>query len=130
MSRRGHSQLPVEERMRVVLAVLSGELTIAEAARRHGTTGKTVGEWRDRFLEAGQAGLENMMPGPTGRNGNSTERRQRAEIEQPWPAPRVDAIEALAAKYAADWPAWGHRLRIWRLGAEHVHEVPSKTSRP
>jgi hypothetical protein len=37
MSRRGHSQLPVEERMRVVLAVLSGELTIAEAARRHGT---------------------------------------------------------------------------------------------
>jgi transposase len=49
--------LPVEERMRVVLAVLSGELTIAEAARRHGTTGKTVGEWRDRFLEAGQAGL-------------------------------------------------------------------------
>jgi transposase len=64
MSRRGHSQLPVEERMRVVLAVLSGELTIAEAARRHGTTGKTVGEWRDRFLESGQAGLENMMPWP------------------------------------------------------------------
>jgi hypothetical protein len=27
----------------------------------------------------------------------------------PWPAPRVDAIDALAAKYAADWPAWGHR---------------------
>ena len=46
MSRRGHSRLPVEERVRVVLAVLSGELTIAEAARRHGTTGKTVGEWR------------------------------------------------------------------------------------
>ena len=38
--------MPVEERVRVVLAVLSGELTIAEAARRHGTTGKTVGEWR------------------------------------------------------------------------------------
>ena len=80
MSRRGHSQLPVEERMRVVLAVLSGELTIAEAARRHGTTGKTVAEWRDRFLEAGQAGLENMMPGPGGRNGTSIGRRQRAEI--------------------------------------------------
>jgi transposase-like protein len=30
----------------VVLAVLSSELTIAEAARRHGTTGKTVAEWR------------------------------------------------------------------------------------
>ena len=114
MSRRGHSQLPVEERMRVVLAVLSGELTIAEAARRHGTTGKTVGEWRDRFLEAGQAGLENMMPGPGGRNGNSTERRQRAEIEQL----KLALAEATV------------QLRIWRLGAEHVHEVPSETSRP
>jgi transposase len=56
MSRRGHSQLPVEERMRVVLAVLSGELTVAEAARRHGTTGKTVAEWRDRFLKGARLG--------------------------------------------------------------------------
>jgi hypothetical protein len=24
-------------------------------------------------------------------------------------APAVDAAEALTAKYAADWPAWGHR---------------------
>ncbi len=27
----------------------------------------------------------------------------------PWPSPAVDAAEALAAKYAADWPAWGYR---------------------
>ena len=27
----------------------------------------------------------------------------------PWPSPAVDAVEALAAKYASDWPAWGHR---------------------
>ena len=114
MSRRGHSQLPVEERMRVVLAVLSGELTIAEAARRHGTTGKTVAEWRDRFLEAGRAGLENMMPGPGGRNGTSIERRQRAEIEQ---------LKLALAEASV-------QLRIWRLGAEHVREVPSETSRP
>jgi putative transposase len=26
----------------------------------------------------------------------------------PWPTLAVDAAEALAAKYAADWPAWGH----------------------
>ena len=66
ISRRGHSQLPVEERMRVVRAVLSGELTVAEVARRHRTTGKMVAEWRDRFLEGGRAGLENMMPGRGG----------------------------------------------------------------
>ena len=27
----------------------------------------------------------------------------------PWPAPAVEAVEPLAAKYAAEWPAWGHR---------------------
>jgi putative transposase len=30
-------------------------------------------------------------------------------VKGPWPTPAVDAAEALAAKYAADWPAWGHR---------------------
>lgn len=37
--------------------------------------------------------------------------RQRAgdRVKGPWPAPKLDAVEALAAKYAADWPAWGHR---------------------
>jgi putative transposase len=27
----------------------------------------------------------------------------------PWPAPAVEKTEPVAAKYAADWPAWGHR---------------------
>ncbi len=27
----------------------------------------------------------------------------------PWPAPVVDRIEPTAAKYAAEWPAWGYR---------------------
>lgn len=27
----------------------------------------------------------------------------------PWPAPVVDHLEALAAKYAEKWPAWGYR---------------------
>jgi hypothetical protein len=30
-------------------------------------------------------------------------------VKGPWPAPRVDAVEAVAAKYATEWPAWGHR---------------------
>ena len=55
-----------------------------------------------------------MMPGPGGKNGNSTERRQRAEVEQL----KLALAEATV------------QLRIWRLGAEHVHEVPSETSRP
>ena len=66
--------------MRVVLAVLSGELTVAEVARRPPHEGEDGCGVADRFLEGGQAGLENMMPGPGGRNGTSIGRRQRAEI--------------------------------------------------
>jgi putative transposase len=27
----------------------------------------------------------------------------------PWPSPKVDQFEPIAAKYAEEWPAWGHR---------------------
>ncbi|WP_280444138.1 integrase core domain-containing protein [Nocardia brasiliensis] len=27
----------------------------------------------------------------------------------PWPSPKVDRFEPIAAKYAEEWPAWGHR---------------------
>lgn len=40
----------------------------------------------------------------------------------PWPAPKVDAIEAVAAKYAAEWPAWGHR-KIAALMRADGHQV-------
>lgn len=44
----------------------------------------------------------------------------------PWPAPRVDAIEAVAAKYAADWPDWGHR-KIAAMRRADGHQVSTST---
>ena len=44
----------------------------------------------------------------------------------PWPAPKVDRIEALAAKYAAEWPAWGHR-KIAALMRADGHEASTST---
>lgn len=43
-------------------------------------------------------------------------------VKGPWPAPAVEAIEPLAAKYAADWPAWGHRKihAIMAAGGHHA----------
>ena len=35
--------------------------------------------------------------------------RAGGTVKGPWPAPAVDAVEAVAAKYAEAWPAWGHR---------------------
>lgn len=44
----------------------------------------------------------------------------------PWPAPVVEAIEPVAAKYAADWPAWGHR-KIHALMAADGHLTSAST---
>jgi transposase-like protein len=74
--RKPSRQASVDEQMQVVLAVLKGELSLAEAARRHGVTSATVGNWRDRFVDAGKAGMDRSLPGPDG-GRSQTERRLR-----------------------------------------------------
>lgn len=49
-------------------------------------------------------------------------RTGRAVVKGPWPAPVVDVAEPLVAKYAADWPAWGHRKIHWMMAADG-HEI-------
>jgi putative transposase len=44
----------------------------------------------------------------------------------PWPAPVVDVVEPIAAKYAADWPDWGHRKIYGLMRADgHVASCSS-----
>jgi transposase len=115
MSRsKGQPQLPIEQRVQVVLSVLAGEITVSEAARRHGVSPTAVAKWRDKFIESGKAGLDSPMPGPSGRAGTQTERKLRVEAEQL----KLALAEATV------------QLRIWQKGAEHVDQVPSPTSRP
>lgn len=111
-SRKPSRQVSIDERVRVVLGVLAGEMSMAEAARRHGVAYQTVSQWRDRFVEAGKAGLELKLSGP--RSERTVERRLRAENEQ--------LKLALAEQLV--------QLRLWQKGAEHVPEVPSETSKP
>jgi putative transposase len=47
-------------------------------------------------------------------------------VKGPWPAPKVDRYEALSAKYAQDWPAWGHR-KIAALMRADGHAVSDST---
>ncbi len=44
----------------------------------------------------------------------------------PWPAPVVDLLEPVAAKYAEDWPAWGHR-KIAAMMRVDGHRVSTST---
>jgi transposase len=57
-------RLPVEEKVRVVLAVLGGEMTASEAARRHGVSTNAVLNWRSKFLDAGRHALADKISGP------------------------------------------------------------------
>jgi putative transposase len=47
-------------------------------------------------------------------------------VKGPWPTPRVDDVEAVAAKYAEAWPAWGHR-KIAALMRADGHTVSTST---
>jgi transposase len=49
---------PVDVKLKIVLSVLAGESTQAEAARRHGVSATSIGKWKEQFLAAGRQGLE------------------------------------------------------------------------
>ena len=112
---RSNDPVPVETRLQIVLAVMSGEITIAEAARRRGVSTESINRWRNRFVDAGKAAMEDGMPGGKGAGrGNFVERRQRAEIQEL----KLALAEATV------------QLRIWQKGSEYIDQVPSQTSRP
>jgi len=46
-----------ELKEQIVLAVLRGELSVAELARQHGVAESLIHKWRTQFLEAGRARL-------------------------------------------------------------------------
>jgi transposase len=59
---------PVEEKLRIVLAVLRGEVSIKEAGRRERVSETAIAAWRDQFLDGGRAALAGgARPGPSTR---------------------------------------------------------------
>ncbi len=66
---------PVDVKLKIVLSVLSGESTQAEAARRHGISETSIGKWKEQFLAGGRSGLEHGQDPakPTGREARLVE---------------------------------------------------------
>ena len=48
--------IPAEKKSRIVLSVLAGEMTIAEAARREKVSEQSISRWKAEFLGVGLAG--------------------------------------------------------------------------
>ena len=98
--------IPVEKKTRIVLSILAGERTIAEAARREKVSEQSIGRWKADFLEAGKAGLA------AGRSGVSTREQQlEAEVTELTQALGEAAVE----------------IRVWKKSAEG-RLGPSRTS--
>ena len=99
--------IPVEKKTRIVLSILAGEMTIAEAARREKVSEQSIGRWKADFLEAGKTALA------AGRSGPSTREEQlEAQVEDLTQALGEAAVE----------------LRVWKKSAEG-RLGPSRTSR-
>src|SRR5665647_379035 len=98
---------PAEEKVRVVLSILAGEVSVAEAARRAKVSEQSVGNWKRQFLEAGRAGLATGRAGPTTR-----EAQLEAEV--------ADLTQALGEAAV--------ELRVWKRSAEG-RLGPSRTLR-
>ncbi|HOB63402.1 MAG TPA: transposase [Candidatus Competibacteraceae bacterium] len=47
----------VEEKLGIVLAVLSGRQSVAEISRQQGVNENQIYRWKEQFLEAGRQGL-------------------------------------------------------------------------
>ncbi len=101
------SVLAVEEKVRVVLAVLAGELSTAAAARQAKVSEQSVSNWKRQFIESGRAGLAAGSGRPSTR-----EQQLQAEVEDLTTALGEAAVE----------------LRVWKKSAEH-RLGPSTTSR-
>src|SRR5215207_3064633 len=89
------------ERMQLMLAVASGDLTMAEACRQAGVSRKTGYKWRARFAAEGVAGLAEQSRAPHHRPQTL--------------APTVrDAVLAQRTQH----PTWGPKKLVARLRAE------------
>lgn len=114
MARSRRTKIPVEDKVRVVLSVLGGEMNGAEAGRRYGVSETSVAKWKHAFLAAGTRELEERPSGSPGMQGSPEQRRLRHENEQL----KLALAEATV------------QLRIWQHGAAMVDRVPSQPSNP
>ena len=99
--------IPPEKKTRIVLAILAGEMSIAETARKEKVSKQSIGRWKAEFIEAGKTALVAGRSGPSSR-----EEQLEAEV--------VELTRALGEAHV--------ELRVWKKSAEG-RLGPSRTSR-
>jgi Transposase len=102
--------IPAEKKTRIVLSVLAGEMSIAEAARKEKVSEQSIGRWKAEFLDAGMSTARFCqlfdMPERTWRRWQA-KARTGAPTKGPWPQPARQAARELVRRHALTHPAWG-----------------------
>lgn len=88
---------PAEEKVRIVLSILTGEVSLVEAARRAQVSEQSVGKWKRQFLETGKTGLSGPWAGPSNR-----EQQLEAEVVELTQALGEAAVELRGWKKAVE----------------------------
>lgn len=101
--------MPVADKHRIVLSVITGEMSVAEAARQHKVSEQSVNRWKGQFLEGARQGLAD---GGNPFQGSARERDLAEENDQLKIALGEAAVQ----------------IRVWKKSAEH-RLGPTKTSR-
>lgn len=124
----------MEKKTRIVLSVIAGEMSIADAARRERVSEQSIGRWKAEFLEAGKTALAAGRNGPTNR-----QEQLEAEVVELTQALGEAAVEIRVWKKSAEgrlgpsrtsrWgyrparSAWGNQARVWDVDREVVQEI-------
>lgn len=102
---------PVEQKVRIVLSILAGETSIAEAARSNRVSEQSISAWKKQFLDSGRAGLAPAASVAAADRSRSREAQLEREVEE---------LKAALGEATVE-------LRVWKRSAEHL--PPSRTSR-
>ena len=97
-----------EDKFRLVLAVIGGEMSVAEAARRSKVSEQSIGNWKRQFLEGGKQGL--------------------ADGSRPGSSPQLQRLEAEIEELKAALGEAHVELRVWKKSAEY-RLGPTRNSR-
>lgn len=69
--------ISADEKLELILKVLSGELSLAQASRQAKVSQQSVANWRNKFIDGGREALEGVLSRSTRR-----ERELQAEITE------------------------------------------------
>jgi len=122
--------IPAEKKTRIVLSVIAGELTVAEAARREKVREQSIGRRKADFLEAGKTALVAGRSGPTSREeqlaaevADLTHALGEAAVELPNPG----ATAGCGSVGAVRWVIVGAAGRVGRAMVAALDGQPVRT---